>query len=121
MSATFTSSLLRQRGRYAHRKCISRHLTAATSNAQNDSHCRRRVVVTGCGVVSPVGCGVDVAWTNILNGFCGIRKLTDDVYSALPCKIAAKIVPDDLKLDEHFTTSELRAMAPATAYALIAG
>lgn len=116
MSSTF-SSILRHRGRYAHRECVSRYSIA--SNAECES--RRRVVVTGCGVVSPVGCSVDVAWTNILNGFCGIQKLTGDVYSALPCKIAAKIGEDDLKLDDHFTTSELRALAPATAYALIAG
>lgn len=116
MSLTF-SSILRHRVRYANRKCVSCYSSA--SNAQSES--RRRVVVTGCGVVSPVGCSVDIAWTNILNGFCGIRKLTDDVYGTLPCKIAAKIAEDDLKLEDHFTKSELRALAPATAFALIAG
>lgn len=114
MSSTLLS-ILRHRGCYVHRKCVSCYSTSV----QCESH--RRVVVTGCGVVSPVGCSVDVAWTNILSGFCGIRKLPDDVYGTLPCKIAAKIAPDDLKLDDHFTKSDLRALAPATAYALIAG
>lgn len=114
MSLTFLS-ILRQRGRYAHRKCVSCYSTSVQSES------RRRVVVTGCGVVSPVGCSVDVAWTNILNGVCGIRKLPDDVYGTLPCKIAAKIPQGDLNLDNHFTKSDLRALAPATAYALIAG
>lgn len=117
MSQTFLS-ILRHRAHSTNRKCVASYSSHA-SNTQCES--RRRVVVTGCGVVSPVGCSVDVAWTNILNGFCGIKKLTDDAYSTLPCKIAAKILQDDLKLDEHFTKSELRALAPATAYALIAG
>lgn len=82
---------------------------------------KRRVVVTGLGVVSPVGCNVKTAWNNILSGFCGIRQLTEPAYESLPCKIAAKITNEDLKLDEHFSKSELRALAPATAYALIAG
>lgn len=116
MSLTFLS-ILRHRARSVNRECVSRYSSAL--NAQCES--RRRVVVTGCGVVSPVGCSVDVAWTNILNGFCGIKKLTDDVYSELPCKIAAKILEGDLKLADHFSKSELRALAPATAYALIAG
>lgn len=116
MSLSFMS-ILRHRARSANLKCVKSY--SSGSNTQCEP--RRRVVVTGCGVVSPVGCSVDVAWTNILNGVCGIKKLTDDAYSALPCKIAAKINEDDLKLDDHFSKSELRAMAPATAYALIAG
>lgn len=85
----------------------------------NYSTAPRRVVVTGLGVVSPVGCNVQTAWTNILTGFCGITRLTDTAYDNLPCKIAAKIL--DLKLEEHLSKSELRSIAPATAYALIAG
>lgn len=111
------SFFLGYRVRSANHKQISCYSTA--SNERNESRCR--VVVTGCGVVSPIGCSVDIAWTNILNGLCGIRKLTDDVYSMLPCKIAAKIAEDDLKLEQFFTKSELRSLAPATAYALIAG
>lgn len=71
---------------------------------------KRRVVVTGLGVVSPVGCNIKTAWSNILSGFCGIKQLTEPVYQSLPCKIAAKITNEDLKLDEHFSKSELRAI-----------
>ena len=35
----------------------------------------RRVVVTGLGMVSPLGCGIDPAWTRILNSESGIRKI----------------------------------------------
>lgn len=82
---------------------------------------RRRVVVTGVGVVSPVGCNVPTAWKNINAGACGVDRLTDPAYATLPCRIAARIPADDLKLENHFSKSELRAIAPATAYALIAG
>ena len=37
---------------------------------------RRRVVVTGLGIVCPVGNRVDEAWSNILEGISGITKIT---------------------------------------------
>lgn len=82
---------------------------------------RRRVVVTGCGVVSPIGCTLQTAWNNLLNGACGITQLKDKSYETLPCKIAAKISEDDLQLEKYFAKSDLRAISPATAFALIAG
>lgn len=82
---------------------------------------RRRVVVTGIGVVSPIGCDVPTAWNNILNGYCGIKSLDSQQYESLPCKIAAKISEEDLKLTEHFSKSELRSLAKTSVYALIAG
>lgn len=82
---------------------------------------KRRVVVTGIGVVSPIGCDIPTAWNNILNGNCGIKSLDGPQYESLPCKIAAKISEEDLKLSEHFSNSELRSLAKTSAYALIAG
>lgn len=82
---------------------------------------RSRVVVTGCGVISPIGCSLQTAWHNLLNGVCGITKLKDKRFEMLPCKIAAKILDDDLQLEKHFTKSDLRAISSATAYALLAG
>lgn len=82
---------------------------------------RRRVVVTGVGVVSPVGCDSATAWSNILNGYCGIKTLDSQKYDSLPCKIAAKISEDDLKLTTHFSSSELRSLAKSTVFALISG
>lgn len=76
-----------------------------------------RVVVTGLGVVSPIGLSLKEAWANLLAGKCGVSRLTSPGYETLPCKIAATV---DINLDEHFSKSELRAMAPATALGILA-
>lgn len=51
----------------------------------------RRVVVTGLGLVSPVGCGVETAWENILAGKSGATLIEHFDVSDLACKIAAVI------------------------------
>lgn len=53
----------------------------------------RRVVVTGMGIVSPVGTGVEHAWKNIVAGKSGVRKI--DVFDASDCasQIAGVPVP----------------------------
>lgn len=116
MSYTLKYKATKTTFKYLQVQSIRECTTTPQSNTK-----RRRVVVTGIGIVSPVGCTVESAWKNILNGFCGIKKLHDPKYDSLPCKIAAKIDEEDLKLYDHFSKSELRAIAPATAYALIAG
>ncbi|XP_014223106.1 3-oxoacyl-[acyl-carrier-protein] synthase, mitochondrial [Trichogramma pretiosum] len=80
----------------------------------------RRVVVTGMGVVSPLGIGVQNAWNQLLNGACGIVELKSPDYEKLPCRIAALVPQGNELLKSKFSTSELRTMCPATAYALIA-
>jgi 3-oxoacyl-[acyl-carrier-protein] synthase II len=52
----------------------------------------RRVVVTGLGIVGPLGCGVEVTWTRILAGKSGARRIETFDVSDLPCKIAG-VVP----------------------------
>ncbi len=52
----------------------------------------RRVVVTGMGIVGPLGCGIDVTWKNILDGKSGARKIETFEVGDLPCKIAC-IIP----------------------------
>ena len=37
----------------------------------------KRVVITGMGIVSPVGTGVEYAWKNLLAGKSGVRKITE--------------------------------------------
>ncbi|XP_078045019.1 3-oxoacyl-[acyl-carrier-protein] synthase, mitochondrial [Augochlora pura] len=96
---------------------VSRTFTTA-------ARCKRRVVVTGMGILCPLGVGTENCWNNLLNCKSGVTKLTDPDYDKLPCKIGA-LVPrgngaNELNIQSHFASGELRKMCPATAYALIA-
>ena len=51
----------------------------------------RRVVVTGLGMLTPLGNGVDVNWKRLISGQSGIRKITDFDVSDISCKIAGQI------------------------------
>ena len=55
----------------------------------------KRVVVTGMGIVSPVGFGIEYAWKNILAGKSGIRKIEDIDVTDLACQIAGVPVRGD--------------------------
>ena len=52
---------------------------------------RRRVVVTGLGIVCPVGNTVDEAWQNIIAGKSGITRITRFDASAFPSQIAGEV------------------------------
>jgi len=52
----------------------------------------RRIVVTGMGVVSPLGCGTEITWQRLLAGRSGLRRLPDAIVETLPAKVAG-IVP----------------------------
>ena len=41
----------------------------------------RRIVVTGMGAVTPLGCGVETVWQRLLAGRSGLRRLADDVVA----------------------------------------
>lgn len=51
----------------------------------------RRVVVTGLGMVSPLGCGVETTWRRLINSESGIAAITSFDVSDLPAKIAGQI------------------------------
>ena len=50
-----------------------------------------RVVITGVGVVSPVGIGKDAFWRNLLAGRSGIGFLKAFTNERLPCRLAAEV------------------------------
>lgn len=51
----------------------------------------RRVVITGLGLVTPLGCGVDHVWDRLLNGKSGLRGIQSFDVSDLPSKIAGQV------------------------------
>ncbi len=51
----------------------------------------RRVVVTGAGMVTPLGCGVDYNWTKLIQGVSGASEITRFNVEDLKCKIACEV------------------------------
>ena len=52
---------------------------------------RDGIVITGMGVVTPVGIGVDTYWENLTAGVCGIGEITQIDTTALPIHRAAEV------------------------------
>ena len=52
---------------------------------------KKRVVVTGIGVVTPIGTGVELFWNNIVGGKCGISKIESFDTSDFKVKIACEV------------------------------
>ncbi|OON61114.1 beta-ketoacyl-[acyl-carrier-protein] synthase II [Massilia sp. KIM] len=52
----------------------------------------RRIVVTGMGIVSPLGCGVDTVWRRLLDGHSGLVTLPEELTEGIAAKVAG-VVP----------------------------
>ena len=79
---------------------------------------RRRVVVTGLGVVSPVGNSVSEAWSNLIAGRSGIGTITKFDASAFSCRIAGEVRGFDL--ESFISAKEARAMDTFIHYGIAA-
>ncbi len=55
----------------------------------------RRVVITGMGLVTPLGCGVDATWSRLLEGHSGARRVEEFQVDDLNCQIACFIPRGD--------------------------
>jgi 3-oxoacyl-[acyl-carrier-protein] synthase II len=69
---------------------------------------RRRVVITGLGIVSPVGIGRDEAWRNIIGGRSGITRITRFDASTLASQIAGEV--KDFDVSKFIPAKEARRM-----------
>lgn len=52
----------------------------------------RRVVITGMGLVSPLGCNVELAWQRLLAGRSGITVLPEAVTEGVPAQVAGRVL-----------------------------
>ncbi len=80
---------------------------------------RRRVVVTGMGIVSPVGNTVDEAWNNIVHGNSGIGPITHFDASDFPTRFAGEV--RDFDVTRYISRKDARKMDPFIHYGLAAG
>jgi len=52
----------------------------------------RRIVITGMGLVSPLGTGVEAVWRRLLDGQSGLRQLPEAVIADLPARIGGRVL-----------------------------
>ncbi|HET9679644.1 MAG TPA: beta-ketoacyl-ACP synthase II [Gammaproteobacteria bacterium] len=79
---------------------------------------KRRVVVTGLGIVSPVGNSVQQAWDNIVAGNSGIGPITHFDASNYPTRFAGEI--KDFDIGDYLSPKDARRMDPFIHYGLAA-
>ena len=88
-----------------------------------------RVVITGLGIVSPLGVGVELNWRRLLNNDSGVVSLDETEYAAIPCRVAGRVPmksenkSQDGSLDfaNYFPRmSDLKSMSMASAFAAVA-
>jgi 3-oxoacyl-[acyl-carrier-protein] synthase II len=79
---------------------------------------RRRVVVTGLGVVSAIGTNVSQFWESLISGKDGTKEIT--VFDASPYSNKRAAEVSDLDLGSHFSKRELRRLSRCDQFGLIA-
>ncbi len=72
--------------------CDSLHINYfPAARGESGSMEKRRVVITGMGVVAPNGIGIDNFWNSLVHGRSGVRKITRFDASSYPCQLAAEV------------------------------
>lgn len=77
-----------------------------------------RVVITGIGVLSPIGNDAKTSWKNALNGVSGIDEITRLDTSAYKVHLAGEL--KDFDIEDHIDKKEARRMDRFTQYAVVA-
>ncbi len=85
----------------------------------------RRVVITGTGMVSPLGCGTEISWKRLLEGQNAAKRITDFKVDDIAAQIACQL-PTDPSVegayiaDDWMEPKEQRKVDPFITYALAA-
>jgi len=78
---------------------------------------KKRVVITGLGVISPVGSGTEKFWSSIKAGISGIRPITWFDAQQFDSRIAGNVI--DFNPADHFNTKEARHIDPFVQFAIV--
>ena len=77
---------------------------------------KRRVVVTGLGIVSPVGSTIEKAWKNITEGNSGIAKISSDLFDASEFSVRIAGNVKDFDVEKYISKKNQRKMDPFIHY-----
>ena len=83
----------------------------------------RRVVVTGLGLVTPLGCGAERVWRRLIRGESGIRRITRFEVDDLPAKIAGQVPTEGegaFRAEEVLEPKDVRKNDPFILYGIAA-
>ncbi len=80
---------------------------------------KRRVVITGLGIISPVGIGIPTVWQNIVAGKSGIARITHFDAGALAAQIAGEV--KDFDVTQFLPAKDARRMDRFIHFGLVAG
>jgi len=80
---------------------------------------KRRVVITGLGIISPVGNSIAAAWDSVLNGRSGVAPITRFDASAFTTRIAAEV--KDFDVGQYLPAKEIKQMDTFIHYGVAAG
>ncbi len=79
---------------------------------------KRRIVITGLGVLSPVGIGKDAFWSSLMQGHSGIAPLTRFDPSSFASRIAGEV--KDFSPEQYLDRKEIKRMDRCTQFAVAA-
>lgn len=79
---------------------------------------KRRVVVTGMGIISPLGTGIEKNWSKVIEGKSGIRRITRFDAANYPVQIAGEV--PDFNPEDFIEKKEIKKMDTFIHYALAA-
>ncbi|MFT5170112.1 MAG: 3-oxoacyl-[acyl-carrier-protein] synthase II, partial [Candidatus Omnitrophota bacterium] len=79
---------------------------------------KKRIVVTGMGVISPIGCDVETFWKSLIEGKSGVGPVTTFDTTGFTATIAGEA--SDYNALDHFDTKKARNLAKFVQYATVA-
>ncbi len=79
---------------------------------------RERVVVTGMGIASPLGCSVPAFWESLLAGKSGVKSLVGSSFDGMQTRIGAAVW--DFDESQHFASKEARRMSRSSQLGVVA-
>jgi 3-oxoacyl-[acyl-carrier-protein] synthase II len=98
---------------------VSKHIYQRGNAVVNGTHKKRRVVVTGLGMVSPLGNDVATTWQNILAGKSGIAPITHFDVSAYATRFGGQV--KDFDSSPYMADKDARRMDVFMQYGMVAG